>query len=210
MMTRTLCGLLAMLWLGIALASETPPDVLARTTTDEVLAILRADKEIQAGNSRKVYDLVEAKILPHFNFSRMTRLAVGQPWRQASPAQQDALTSQFRTLLVYTYANALTSYRNQVVEYRPLKLAADDKEAEVRSLIKQPGGGDPIDINYSMEKTDKGWEVYDVKIAGVSIVQNYRSNFAGEIQKGGVDGLIAALAAKNKTLVQQAGQAARR
>ena len=209
-MTRMLCGLLAALWLGIGLAAEAPPDVLARTTTDEVLAILRADKEIQSGNSRKVYELVEAKILPHFNFSRMTRLAVGQPWRQASPAQQEALTSHFRTLLVYTYANALTSYRNQMVEYRPLKMAADDTEVEVRSLIKQPTGGDPIDVNYSMEKTDKGWKVYDVKIAGVSIVQNYRCNFAAEIQKGGVDGLIATLAAKNKTLMQQAGQAPRK
>jgi phospholipid transport system substrate-binding protein len=201
-MKRTLFGLLTALWLGLALAAEVPPDALARTTTEEVLSILRADKDIQAGNTRKVYDLVEAKILPHFNFARMTRLAVGQPWRQASAAQQEALTTQFRTLLVYTYANALMSYRNQTVEYKPLKLAPEDSEVEVRSLIKQPTGGDPIDVVYSMEKTDKGWKVYDVKIAGVSIVVNYRSNFAAEIQKGGIDGLIATLAAKNKTLGQ--------
>jgi phospholipid transport system substrate-binding protein len=209
-MNKILFGLFTALWLGAALAADVAPDALARTTTDEVLSILRTDKDIQAGNTRKVYDLVEAKILPHFNFSRMTRLAVGQPWRQASAAQQEALTAQFRTLLVYTYANALTSYRNQAVEYRPLKLAPGDTEVEVRSLIKQPTGGDPIDVVYSMEKTDNGWKVYDVKIAGVSIVVNYRSNFAAEIQKGGVDGLIATLVAKNKTLGQQASQVSKK
>ncbi len=192
--------------MGVALAAEVPPDVLARTTTDEVLAILRADTDIQTGNTRKVYELVEAKVLPHFNFVHMTRLAVGQPWRQASAAQQEALTNQFRMLLVYTYANSLISYRNQTVNYKPLKLVPGGTEVEVRSSVKQPTGGDPIDVNYSMEKTDKGWKVYDVKIAGVSIVQNYRSNFAAEVQKGGVDGLIATLTAKNKTLGQRGGQ----
>ena len=209
-MIKTLFGLFTALWLGFAGAADVPPDVLARTTTDEVLSILRADKDIQAGNTRKIYDLVEAKILPHFNFTRMTRLAVGQPWRQATAAQQEALTTQFRTLLVYTYANALTSYRNQMVEYRPLKLAPNDQEVEVRSLIKQPTGGDPIDVVYSMEKTDSGWKVYDVKIAGVSIVVNYRSNFTAEIQKGGIDGLIATLTAKNKTLGQQSSQVSKK
>ena len=203
-MTRTVFGLLAAIWMtsGWAQAADLAPDVLARNTTEEVLAIVRADKDIQAGNTKKVVDLVEAKILPHFNFTHMTRLAVGAAWRRASSAQQQALTNEFRALLVYTYTNAFTQYRNQTVEYKPLKMQTGDTDVIVRSLIKQPTGGDPIDISYSMEKTDAGWKVYDVTIAGVSLVQNYRSNFASEVQKGGIDGLIATLAAKNKTLAQ--------
>jgi phospholipid transport system substrate-binding protein len=146
--------------------------------------------------------LVEAKVLPNFNFTRMTRLAVGVPWRQATSAQQQSLTNEFRTLLVHTYTSAFTQYRDQVIEYRPLKLQSSDSEVVVRSVIKQTNGADPIDVNYSMEKTDQGWKVYDVAIAGVSLVQNYRSTFNAEIQKSGIDGLISTLAAKNKTLSQ--------
>jgi phospholipid transport system substrate-binding protein len=182
-------------------AQDLAPDALAKKVTDEVLTVLRADKDIQAGNTKKVLDLVEAKILPHFNFARMTRLAVGAPWRQASGAQQQSLTNEFRTLLVNTYTSAFTQYRDQVIEYRPLKMAPADTEVVVRSLIKQKTGADPIDINYNMEKTDSGWKVYDVVIAGVSLVQNYRSSFNSEIQKSGVDGLIATLVSKNKSLV---------
>ena len=183
---------------AFAQAQDPAPDALAKKVTDEVLAVLRADKDIQAGNTKKLLDVVEAKILPHFNFTRMTRLAVGAPWRQASGAQQQSLTNEFRTLLVNTYTNAFTQYRDQVIEYRPLKMTPADTEVVVRSLIKQKTGADPIDINYSMEKTDSGWKVYDVIIAGVSLVQNYRSSFNTEIQKSGVDGLIATLASKNK------------
>ena len=184
-------------------AQDIAPDALAKKVTDEVLTVLRADKDIQTGNTKKILDLVEAKILPHFNFERMTRLAVGAPWRQASSAQQQSLISEFRTLLVNTYTTAFTQYKDQVIEYRPLKMAPTDTEVVVRSLIKQKTGADPIDINYSMEKVDGTWKVYDVVIAGVSLVQNYRSSFASEIQKGGIDGLIATLSAKNKTLAQQ-------
>jgi phospholipid transport system substrate-binding protein len=130
----------------------------------------------------------------------MTRLAVGAPWRQATAPQQQSLTDEFRALLVRTYTSAFTQYRDQVITYRPLKLQPGDTEVVVRSQIKQKGGADPIDVNYSMEKTDKGWKVYDVMIAGISLVQNYRSNFATEIQKSGIDGLIATLATKNKSL----------
>ncbi len=189
--------------LSPASAQEIAPDALAKKVTDEVIAVLRADKDIQAGNTKKVLDLVESKILPHFNFARMTRLAVGAPWRQATPAQQQTLIGEFRTLLVNTYTSAFTQYRDQVIEYRPFKMAPADTEVVVRSLIKQKTGADPIDINYSMEKIDGAWKVYDVVIAGVSLVQNYRSSFASEIQKSGVDGLIATLTAKNKALAQQ-------
>ena len=208
-MKRLIYGyLLAMVWSAAAAAPSTDlaPDVQAKKVTEEVLAIIRADKEIQAGNTRKILDLVEAKVLPHFDFTRMTRLAVGAPWRRASTAQQQSLTNEFRLLLVYTYTNAFTQYRDQVVEYKPLKLQPGDTEVVVRSLVKQKGGGDPIDINYSMEKNESSWKVYDVTIAGVSLVQNYRSTFSSEIQKAGIDGLIATLAAKNKTLAQQSAR----
>jgi phospholipid transport system substrate-binding protein len=203
---KLLCGLLAVGLLGITLATraqDIAPDALARKVTDEVLTILRADKDIQSGNTRKVYDLVEAKVLPHFNFTRMTRLAVGAPWRQASAAQQQSLTTEFRSLLVHTYASAFTQYRDQTIDYRPLKMQPGDTEVTVQSRIKQSGGQDPIEVNYSMEKTDQGWKVYDVIIAGVSLVQNYRSSFNSEIQKSGIDGLIGSLTTKNKTLAQQ-------
>jgi phospholipid transport system substrate-binding protein len=196
--------------LGLALAmpalaqtSDTAPDALAKRVTEEVIAIIKTDKDIQAGNTRKVLDLVEAKVLPHFDFTRMTRLAVGPAWRQASSAQQQRLVTEFRTLLVHTYTSAFTQYRDQVIQYRPLKVQPGETEVAVRSVIKQSGGGDPIEVSYSMEKSDAGWKVYDVTIAGVSLVQNYRSSFNSEIQKSGVDGLITTLANKNKTLSQQ-------
>ena len=205
-MSRLISGCLLGMALSVAaLAQSTDmaPDALARKVTEEVVAVIRADKDIQAGNTKKVLALVEAKILPHFNFTRMTRLAVGVPWRQASSTQQQSLINEFRMLLVHTYTSAFTQYRDQVIEYKPLKLQPGDTEVVVRSLIKQKGGADPIDVNYSMEKTDASWKVYDVAIAGVSLVQNYRSSFSSEIQKSGIDGLIATLTTKNKTLSQQ-------
>jgi phospholipid transport system substrate-binding protein len=208
-MNRLIYGCLLGMVLSVPALAQTAdmaPDALARKVTEEVLAIIRADKDIQAGNTQKVFDLVEARVLPHFNFTRMTRLAVGAPWRQATGAQRQSLTDEFRSLLVHTYTSAFTQYRNQVIEYKPLKLQSGDTEAVVRSVIKQGGGADPIDVNYSMEKTDAGWKVYDVAIAGVSLVQNYRSTFNSEIQKSGIDGLVATLAAKNKTLAQQSAR----
>lgn len=177
-----------------------PPDALARTVTDEVLAVLRADKDIQAGNRKKVIDLVEKKVLPHFNFVRMTQLAAGRHWRQASPEQQKSLVEEFRTLLVQTYAATFTAYRDQQVEYRPLRMQPDDTEVVVKSLINQPGG-QPVTVDYKMEKSNAGWKVYDVVVGDLSLVQSYRGTFNTEVQKGGIDGLVKALAAKNKELV---------
>src|SRR3954468_4216142 len=199
-MNALFAGLLLAVTTLASQAQEIAPDALAKKVTDEVVEVLRADKDIQAGNTKKLLALVEAKILPHFNFPHMTRLAVGAPWRQATPAQQQSLTTEFRALLVNTYTSAFSQYRDQTIEYRPFKMAAGDTDVVVRSLIKQKTGADPIDINYSMEKVDGAWKVYDVVIAGVSLVQNYRSSFASEIQKSGVEGLIATLSAKNKTL----------
>src|SRR5688572_18174092 len=174
-----------------ALAQEAP-DALVRRTTDEVLAIIKSDKDLQAGNPRKVAELAEQKVLPHFDFARMTRLAVGRNWAQATDAQKEALTREFRTLLVRTYATSLAQYRNQTIEVKPLKLAAGDKEATVRTAVIQQGGP-PIPIDYTMEKADAGWKVYDVVIDGASLVTTYRGTFNDQIQKGGIDGLIKAL-----------------
>ena len=183
--------------------AEVAPDVLARSVTDEVLAIVRADKELQAGNPQKVQQLVETKVLPHFNFTRMTQLAVGRNWRQATPEQQKALVDEFRTLLVRTYTAAFTGYRNQTIDYRPLRMTPSDTDVVVKSLIKQPTG-QPVAVDYSMEKLAGSWKVYDVKIEGISLIENYRSTFNTEIQRTGIDGLIRALGDKNRLLATQA------
>ena len=178
-----------------------PPDVLARHVTDEVLAAVRADKDLQAGNQKKVLELVETKVLPHFNFARMAQLAMGKNWRQANMEQQREITREFRTLLVRTYTAAFTQYKNQTVEYRPLRLATEDTEALVRSSIIKPDGP-PVAVDYSMEKTAEGWKVYNIKVEGISLVENYRNTFNAEIQRNGIDGLIRALNGKNKSQVQ--------
>ncbi len=175
------------------------PDALAKSVTDDVLAVLRSDKEIQAGNTGKVVDLVEKKVLPHFDFARMTRLAIGPNWRQASPEQQKSLVNEFRTLLVHTYAATFVAYRNQTIDYRPPRLQPNDTEVVIKSLINQPGGK-PVTVDYKMEKGASGWKVYDVVVADLSLVQNYRGSFETEVRKGGIDGLIKALADKNKQL----------
>src|SRR5262245_42448860 len=155
--------LLTFLFCASAQAQMPAPDVLARSVTDEVLAVIRADKDIQSGNQKKVIDLVEAKVLPHFSFSRMTQLAMGKNWRSANPDQQKRLTAEFRALLVRTYTTAFTQYKNQTIEYRPVRMAAADTDVVVQSLIKQQSGP-PIAVDYSMEKTDNGWKVYNLKI----------------------------------------------
>jgi phospholipid transport system substrate-binding protein len=199
-------------FVGLAAASspaiaDIAPDALARSVTDEVLAIVRADKDLQSGNAQKVAQLVEAKVLPHFNFARMTQLAMGRNWRQATPEQQRALVDEFRALLVRTYTTAFNQYKNQTIDYRPLRMVPTDTEVVVKSLIKQPSG-QPVEVDYSMEKVGEAWKVYDVKIEGISLVENYRNTFNSEVQKNGVDGLLKALVEKNRTL--SAAQAARR
>lgn len=178
------------------MAQMVAPDVLVKNVTNDVLEIVRKDKDIQAGNSRKAVELAEAKVLPHFDFAHMTRLAVGKAWRQASPVQQKALTEEFRALLVRTYSKALTEYRNQAIDFKPVKMQPADTDVVVRTLVQQTGGK-PVDIDYSLEKTDQGWKVYDIAVAAVSLVTNYRSSFAQEVSAGGIDGLIATLRAKN-------------
>jgi phospholipid transport system substrate-binding protein len=198
-MLRTLFLLLALLTgfnSGLALAVDTPPDELARTTTQDVIAILKQDKDIQSGNMAKVYRLVEAKILPNFDFNRMTQLALGKHWPRATAKQKQALVTEFRNLLVRTYSTALTEFTNQTIEFKPLTIKPDDTDVTVHSEIRQPGG-QPIPIDYSMYKTAFGWKVYDVTIDSVSLVTNYRASFANTIRQQGIDGLIKTLAVQS-------------
>lgn len=189
-------------------AATTPPDVLVKNVTEHVLTILRQDKGIRAGDHRRAVALIETEVAPHFDFTRMTRLAVGRAWQQAKPAQQQALVSEFRSLLVNTYANALASYRNQTVNFRPTApAAAATGEVTVRSQIAQPGA-QPIDIDYSLAKSGDGWKVFDVAIAKVSLVTNYRGSFAQAVTKGGIDALLDELRAKNRHLETTAAAAA--
>lgn len=182
-----------------ASAEANAPDALVKSVTDDVLAIVRQDRDIQSGNTQRAIDLVEQKVLPHFDFAHMTRLAVGRDWRQASAQQQKTLTDEFRTLLVRTYSNALTSYKNQSIVFRPTRLQASDTEATVRSEVRQPGA-QPVAIDYSLEKLGEEWKVYDVVVGGVSLVTNYRESFGSEVRSAGIDGLIKSLQTKNKSL----------
>jgi phospholipid transport system substrate-binding protein len=199
MIVRICMALLAAMLLTPAAAQDTVPDALVKRVADEVLEIVRRDKEIQAGNREKTIALVEEKVLPHFNFTRMTALAMGINWRKASPEQQKLLVEEFRTLLVRTYSTALTNYRDQKIEYKPLRAKPSDTDVTVRSQVRQ-AGAEPIAIDYSLEKTDAGWKVYDVAVAGVSLVTTYRDTFAQEVRKAGVDGLIKTLGEKNRQL----------
>lgn len=180
-----------------AAAEGVAPDVLVRKTTEEVLTVVRSDKDIRAGSVERIVQLIEEKVAPHFDFERMTRLAVGRPWREASPAQREALVREFRTLLVRSYSAAFTAYTGIAVEYRPYKLNPADTETTVQTLIKLPGGAQPMGVDYDMGNTSDGWKVYDVRVAGASLIINYRNLFAQEIQAGGIDGLIKSLVDKN-------------
>ena len=196
---KWLLGIMVALCLNVgALAQEVAPDVLVKNVTNEVLDIVRKDKDIQGANTRKAIELVDAKVLPHFNFTRMTQLAVARDWKQASPEQQKTLTTEFKTLLVRTYSKALTEYKNQTIDFRPFKMQAGETDVKVRTLVNQPGAK-AIDLDYYLEKQSGGWKVYDIEVGGVSLVTNYRSEFANQVRQGGIDGLIATLQTKNKT-----------
>lgn len=198
MMKKLIALVFAVLLVSPALAQEAP-DVLVKRVTEEVLEIVRKDRDIQNGSTQKAVELVDQKVLPHFDFRHMTALAVGKDWKKASPGQQQQLTAEFKTLLVRTYSNALTSYKNQKIVYKPFKMNPGDGEVLVRTEVIQPGSK-PVQIDYNLEKSDAGWKVYDVVVAGISLVTNYRDQFAQEVRSGGIDGLIAAIAAKNKSL----------
>jgi phospholipid transport system substrate-binding protein len=186
-----------------ASAQDIAPDAQVKKITNEVIDIIKQDKDIQAGNRKKIDQLVDARVLPHFNFSRMTALAMGRNWPKANTEQQKILTNEFRALLVHTYSGALSTYKNQVIEFKPLRAATGDTDVTVRTQVKQPGT-EPVSIDYGMEKTPNGWKVYDVVVGGVSLVTNYRETFNAEIRDAGVDGLIKSLVSKNRSLETQA------
>ena len=179
-----------------ALAQEEAPDVLMKRISEEVIREIRNNKDIRAGDSAKIAALVDAKIVPHFDFRRITQVAMGANWRRANAEQQDRLTREFKTLLVRTYSGALANYRGQLIEFRPLRAAPGETEVTVKSHVRQPGA-EPIAIEYDLAKTGREWKVFDVRIAGMSLVANYRSAFAEEVRNNGVDGLIGLLSQKN-------------
>jgi phospholipid transport system substrate-binding protein len=182
---------------GVANADVTAPDALIRNTVDEVVSIIKQDKDIQSGDPKKITDLVDAKVLPHFDFSRMTQLAVGKYWRTATPEQKQALVTEFRNMLVRTYTKVFTVYRDQTVEVKPFKMAPDTTdEATVKTVISK-SGSQPILVDYEMKKADSGWKAFDISIDGVSMVMSYRGTFSSEIQANGIDGLIKTLSDKN-------------
>jgi len=200
--------LAAALWLaGPAAAQENlAPDVLVKNVTLEVVDLIAKDKEIRAGSRAKLIQLIEAKVLPHFNFTSMTALAMGQSWNKASAEQKKRLTEEFRVLLVRTYASALAAYSEQKLEFRPLRAKPTDTDVTVQVRVLQPGS-QPVPIDYSMEKTATGWKVYDVMVGGVSLVANYRTEFNNVVRESGVEGLIKSLAAKNRSLEAASGAA---
>lgn len=194
---KTLLKIVALLFVvGTARAEAVAPDVLIKDTVRDVISVIKQDKDIQAGDQKKILALVDAKVLPHFDFDRMTQLAVGRPWRTATPEQKQALVREFRNMLVRTYTKVFSVYRDQVVEVKPLKVAPEATEVTVQTTITKPGT-QPIPVNYEMRKVDGGWKAYDIFIEGVSMVMSYRGTFNTQIQQDGIDGLIKTLKEKN-------------
>lgn len=181
----------------LAFASEEAPDALIRRLSTEVLNSIKADKDVQAGDLRKVVTFVDSKIMPNVNFKRMTVAAVGRSWRQATPEQQQRLQEEFKTLLVRTYSGALSQVSDQSVNVKPLRASPTDTEVLVRTEVL--GRGDPVQLDYRMEKTPSGWKIYDLNILGIWLVETYRTQFAQEISARGIDGLITTLALRNKS-----------
>ena len=177
--------------------AELAPDVLVKTVTEEVVGIIQ--KDIKDGDRKKLVAVIEAKVLPHFNFQAMTASAVGRNWEKATPEQKTRLNDEFRTLLVRTYSSALAAYSSQKFEFRPLRAKPTDTDVTVNVRVLQPGA-QPVTIDYSMEKTANGWKCYDVMVGGVSLVANYRTEFANTVRNSGIDGLIKDLQKKNASL----------
>ncbi|SCK44731.1 phospholipid transport system substrate-binding protein [Variovorax sp. HW608] len=181
-------------------AADETPDALVKRISVDVLDTIKADKSIKAGDVNKIMALVDSKIMPHVNFQRMTASAVGPAWRQATPEQQKRLEEEFKTLLVRTYAGALSQVSDQTVSVRPFRGSPDEKEVLVRTEVR--GNGDPVQLDYRLERTPgdgEGWKIYNINVLGVWLVDTYRSQFAQQINTSGIDGLISALAARNKS-----------
>lgn len=189
----------ALVLAGGALAQEMAPDALVKNVTLEVVDILQKDKDIQKGDRKKVIALIEVKVLPHFNFQAMTASAVGRNWNKASAEQKARLAEEFKTLLVRTYSSALAAYSNQKFEFRPLRAKPTDTDVTVNVRVLQ-SGTQPVTIDYDMEKRPGGWKVWDVRVSGISLVANYRTEFDNQVREAGIDGLIRTLQTKNRSL----------
>lgn len=200
-------SLLAVTGMAQAAAIEAP-DALVKRISLEVLDTAKSDKQIQGGDAQRINQLVEEKVLPYVDFQRMTALAAGRFWREATPEQQQQLTAEFRDLLKYTYSGALAQVRDQQIQFRPLRASPSDTEVEVQSQVLQPHG-EPIQLNYRLEKKPEGWRIYDVNVLGAWLVQTYKGNFATEIGKSGIDGLIKVLTERNKRLAAGAAKSAK-
>jgi phospholipid transport system substrate-binding protein len=201
MLARCVLAMAAAFAVGAAQAQTqapdaTAPDTLVKNVTTEVVDLIAKDKDIQAGSRAKLIEVIEAKVLPHFNFAAMTALAMGQSWNKATPEQKKRLVEEFRTLLVRTYASALAAFAGQKFDFRPLRAKPTDTDVTVNVRVIQPGA-QPVPVDYSMEKTSSGWKVYDVMVGGVSLVANYRTEFTNVVRESGVDGLIKNLQTKN-------------
>lgn len=180
-------------------AANEAPDVLIKRLSQEIIDIAKNDKDIQSGNQKRVYDLVESKILPYIDFPRMTSLAAGKSWRDASAEQQKQLINEFRTLLVFTYSGAISQIKDQRMEFKPFRGAPDDTEVEVKTQVIQTRG-EPLQLSYRLEKLATGWKIYDINVLGAWLVETYKGSFAAEVSKSGIDGLIKVLVEKNKKL----------
>ncbi len=197
-MKRILFSVLFMVLTLPALAADPLPDQIARTTTDDIIALLKANKPAYAKDHKKLYAMVDEHVLPHFDFSAMSRTVLGRYWRQASDDQRRRFVSEFRDLLVRTYATALLKYNNEKIVYLPFRMNPGDRIATVKSEVRRTDGGPPIAINYSFYHTDAGWKVYDVTIEGASLVTTYQSTYAERVRSEGLDALIASLAKDNQ------------
>lgn len=184
-----------------AAATAQTPDAFVKAITADVFSTIKGDKAIQAGDIRKVVAVVDTKIMPNVNFQRMTATAVGRSWRQATPDQQKRLQEEFKTLLVYTYAGAAAQIKDQTVEFKPMRSRPEDTEVVVRTIVR--GKGDPVQLDYRLEKSGEGWKIYDVNVLGAWLVQTYQSSFAQEVNASGIDGLIAKLVERNKQLASK-------
>lgn len=185
--------------LSAQVAANAAPDALVSTISNEVLDAIRADKTLQSGDIAKLNELVDNKVLPYVDFEKMTRLSVGRAWRQATPAQRQALVREFRDMLTRTYSGAMSQVADHRVELRPFRAAPTDTDVVVRTNVVA-SKGEPIQLDYRLEKTDAGWKIYDLNILGVWLIENYRTSFASELNAGGIDGLIKTLADKNRKL----------
>lgn len=198
-MRRLFAAVVLALIPAFAAAQLTPPDALVKGVMLDIQRIIATDKDLQSGDRAKTLKLIEEKALPHFNHVGMTALAVGANWRKATPEQKKRLAAEFRTLLVRTYASSLSSFGDQKLDFRPLRMKPEDTEVTVQVRVLQ-SGAQPVPVDYDMEKTANGWKCYDVRVGGISLVVNYRTEFAGIVRDKGIDGLIGVLETKNKSL----------